>query len=64
MLLHILHCPLSGPDLTDVSLLITFGIIEYVTNKKKLKCSQIRNTDHILSEDWDALTVLFFSLDC
>ncbi len=30
---HILHCPLSGPDLTYISLLIIFCIIEYVTNK-------------------------------
>ncbi len=34
VLLHILHCPLSGPDLTYISLLIIFCIIEYVTNKK------------------------------
>ncbi len=32
--LHILHCPLSGTDLTYISLLIIFCIIEYVTNKK------------------------------
>ncbi len=32
-MLHILHCPLSGPDLTYISLLIIFCIIEYVTNK-------------------------------
>ncbi len=30
MLLHILHCHLSGPD---ISLLIIFCIIEYVKNK-------------------------------
>ncbi len=30
---NILHCPLSGPDLTYISLLIIFCIIEYVTNK-------------------------------
>ncbi len=30
---HILHCPLSGPDLTYISLLIIFCIIEYVTIK-------------------------------
>ncbi len=35
-MLHILHCPLSGPDLTYISLLIIFCIIEYVTNKKTL----------------------------
>ncbi len=35
VVLHILHCPLSGPDLIYISLLIIFCIIEYVTNKKK-----------------------------
>ncbi len=30
---NILHCPLSGPDLTYISLLIIYCIIEYVTNK-------------------------------
>ncbi len=40
VVLHILHCPLSGPDLTYISLLIIFCIIEYVTNKKTL------NLDH------------------
>ncbi len=35
-MLHIfLHCPLSGPDLIHISLLIIFCIIEYVTSKKK-----------------------------
>ncbi len=34
--LHILHCPLSGPDLTYISLWIIFCMIEYVTNKKSL----------------------------
>ncbi len=34
VVLHILHCPLSGPDLTYISLLIIFWIIEYVMNKK------------------------------
>ncbi len=29
---HFLHCPLSGPVLIYISLLIIFGIIEYVTN--------------------------------
>ncbi len=37
VVLHILHCPLSGPDLIYISLLIIFWIIEYVTNKKTLK---------------------------
>ncbi len=35
VVLHILHCPLSGPDLTYILLLIIFCIIEYVTNTKK-----------------------------
>ncbi len=34
VVLRILHCPLSGPDLAYISLLIIFCIIEYVTNKK------------------------------
>ncbi len=33
VVLHILHFPLSGPDLTYISLLIIFCITEYVTNK-------------------------------
>ncbi len=33
LVLHILHCPLSGPDLIYISLLIISCIIEYVTNK-------------------------------
>ncbi len=37
VLLHILHCPLSGPDLTYISLLNILCIIEYVTNKKTLE---------------------------
>ncbi len=36
VVLHILHCPLSGPDLIYISLLIIFCIIEYVTNKRTL----------------------------
>ncbi len=37
LVLHILHCPLSGPDLTYISLLIISCITEYVMNKKKLE---------------------------
>ncbi len=33
VVLHILHCPLSGPDLIYISQLIIFCIIEYVMNK-------------------------------
>ncbi len=34
VVLRILHCPLSGPDLIYISLLIISCIIEYVTNKR------------------------------
>ncbi len=40
VVLHILHCPLSGPDLIYISLLIIFCIIEYVTNKKPWNLNQ------------------------
>ncbi len=36
VVLRILHCPLSGPDLIYISLRIIFCIIEYVMNKKTL----------------------------
>ncbi len=36
VVLRILHCPLSGPDLIYISLLIISRIIEYVTNKRTL----------------------------
>ncbi len=36
VVLHFLHYPLSGPDLTYISLLIISCIIEYVTNKQTL----------------------------
>ncbi len=36
LVLRILHCPLSGPDLIYISLQIIFCIIEYVTNKRTL----------------------------
>ncbi len=36
VVLCILHCPLSGPDLIYISLRIIFCIIEYVTNKRTL----------------------------
>ncbi len=35
-----LHCPLSGPDLTYISLLIIPCIIYYVTNKETLNLEQ------------------------
>ncbi len=34
---NFLHCPLSGPDLIYISLLIISCIIEYVTNTKNLE---------------------------
>ncbi len=37
VLLLFLHCPLSGPDLIYISLLIIFCIIEHVTNKQNLE---------------------------
>ncbi len=35
-----LHCPLSGPDLTYISLLIIPCIIYYVTNKETLNLEE------------------------
>ncbi len=48
-MLHILHFPLSGPDLTYISLLIIFCIIEYVTNKKTLNLDQPLSNKALLS---------------
>ncbi len=39
VLLHILDCPLSRPDLIYISLLIISCIIEYVTSKRTLNLS-------------------------
>ncbi len=41
VLCYILHCPLSGPDLTYISLLIISCIIEYVTNKRTLNLDTV-----------------------
>ncbi len=38
-----LHCPLSGPDLIYISLLIIHCIIYYVTNKETLNLEPISN---------------------
>ncbi len=38
-----LHCPLSRPDLTYISLLIISCIIEYVTNKRTLNLEPFKN---------------------
>ncbi len=43
VVLNVLHCPLSGPNLIYISLLIIFCIIEYVTNKKTLN---LENVNH------------------
>ncbi len=37
----ILHCPLSGPDLIYISLLIIPCIIYYVTNKETLTLTEL-----------------------
>ncbi len=37
VMLNFLHCPLSGPVLIYISLLIISCIIEYVTNKRTLR---------------------------
>ncbi len=55
-MLHILHCPLSGPDLIYISLRIILCIIENVTNKKNLETLILEesvevNMDSILSFD-------------
>ncbi len=48
-MLHILHCPLSGPDLINISLLIIFCITEYVTNKKTLNLDRPLSNKALLS---------------
>ncbi len=50
VVLHILHCPLSGPDLIYISLLIIFCIIEYVMNKKTLNLAEVQ-TEHQNGEE-------------
>ncbi len=47
VVLHIFHCPLSGPDLIYISLLIISCIIEYVMNKKTLNLELIFFSYHI-----------------
>ncbi len=48
---NILQCPLSGPDLTYISLLIIFCIIEYVTNKTlDTRASKIQHICDIFCE--------------
>ncbi len=61
VVLHILHCPLSGPDLTYISLLIIFCIIEYVTNKKTLDLDLIRWT-HTIQAQRDSTNVAYRKL--
>ncbi len=55
----ILHCPLSGPDLIYISLLIIPCIIYYVTNKETLKTLIFRIITIILSF---IIFVIFYSL--
>ncbi len=43
----LLHCPLSGPDLIYISLLIIPCIIYYVTNKETLNLEPTQNHDLI-----------------
>ncbi len=45
--LHILHCPLSGPDLIYISLLIIFCIIENVTNKRTLNLEKELDQENV-----------------
>ncbi len=45
----ILHCPLSGPDFTYISLLIIPCIIYYVTNKETLNLEPWHNKGYLLS---------------
>ncbi len=44
IIFYSLHCPLSGPDLTYISLLIIPCIIYYVTNKETLTLNIIVHT--------------------
>ncbi len=47
-----LHYPLSGPDLTYISLLIIFCIIEYVTNNRTLTLTFLVNVYQILTAEF------------
>ncbi len=58
-MLHILHCPLSGPDLIYISLLIIFCIIEYVTNKT-LNPSELVLNCSIQMDFWIHMELLKF----
>ncbi len=44
--LYSLHCPLSGPDLIYISLLIIPCIIYYVTNKETLNLKTLNNGEN------------------
>ncbi len=66
----LLHCPLSGPDLIYISLLIIPCIIYYVTNKETLNLDKRQQVHRINScfcfgaERWCITTVLVLFSDC
>ncbi len=55
----ILHCPLSGPDFTYISLLIIPCIIYYVTNKQTLK-----PCENYFWDEWVFAAFIFFWWVC
>ncbi len=55
----ILHCPLSGPDFTYISLLIIPCIIYYVTNKQTLK-----PWENYFWDEWVFAAFIFFWWVC
>ncbi len=69
-MLHILLCPLSGPDLIYISLLIIFCIIKYMTNKTLNpwileQVSPVRNPSNISHcADWIFFQDSLFCILC
>ncbi len=59
----LLHCPLSGPDLIYISLLIIPCIIYYVTNKETLNLEYHFNL-RIFSSKWEEMLRNYSSLIC
>ncbi len=55
MFFFFLHCPLSGPVLIYISLLIISCIIEYVTNKITLNLEAADRSSKISNEDLEAV---------
>ncbi len=49
--LYSLHCPLSGPDLIFISLLIIPCIIYYVTNKETLNLVMLMTLNYIFQQN-------------